>query len=45
MNFYERLDLKFQDYDENEKNKEMMNKILEKDKSLFFVNLIKEKKT
>jgi len=40
MNFFEKLDLKFENYKEEERNKEMTNTIIQKDNTLFFVNLI-----
>lgn len=40
MNFFEKLELKFEGYKEEERNQEMTNTIVEKDKTLFFMNLI-----
>ena len=40
MNFFEKLELKFKDYKDEERNREMTNTIIEKDKTLFFINLI-----
>lgn len=43
MNFFEKLNLKFKDYEREKKIEEMINIVLEKDKILLFVNLIKDK--
>ena len=43
MNFFEKLDLKFEGYKEEKRNREMTNTIVEKDKTLFFMNLILDK--
>lgn len=43
MNFFEKLELKFEKYKEEERNEEMTNTIIQKDNTLFFVNLIIDK--
>jgi len=43
MNFFEKLNLKFKNYEREKKIDEMINIVLEKDKTLLFVNLIKDK--
>ena len=43
LNFFEKLDLKFKNYEREEKIQEMIGKILENGESLLFVNLIKDK--
>lgn len=40
MNFFEKLDLKFKDKEEEDKNSEMIETILQKDETLLFTNLI-----
>ena len=40
LNFFEKLELKFENFKEEERNKNMTNTIIEKDKTLFFMNLI-----
>ena len=42
MEFYQRMELKFKGKKEEEKNEEMINTIMEKDKNLIFVNLKKD---
>ena len=43
MNFFEKLNLIFKNYEREDKIEKMINIILEKDKTLLFVNLIKDK--
>ena len=43
MNFFEKAYLKFKDYEREKKIEEIINIVLEKDKTLLFVNLIKDK--
>ena len=43
MNLYEKLELKFKNYSETEKNREMTRKIIEKNNNLIFYNLILDK--
>ena len=40
MNFFEKLELKFKNYEKDVRNQKMTKTIIEKDKTLFFMNLI-----
>ena len=42
MSFFEKLDLKFKDKNEEDKNEEMIETILQKDETLLFTNLIED---